>query len=95
MEGKKVDKSYALKLLKEQANELASKAPKGNKYHLAAQYFSSQITGEEYADFLTLCVYRARTELFEVNMLTLCIDCCIMKLHLSVQLQSCSCILPD
>ena len=52
-EGKKVDKAYALKLLKEQANELAAKAPKGSKYQLAAQYFSSQITGEEYADFLT------------------------------------------
>jgi malate synthase len=52
-EGKKVDKAYALKLLKECADELASKAPKGNKYHLAAQYFSGQVTGEDYADFLT------------------------------------------
>lgn len=48
-EGKKVDKGYAQKLLNEQADELSSKAPKGNKYHLAAQYFSSQVTGEEYA----------------------------------------------
>ena len=52
-EGKKVDKAYAQKLLKEQADELASKAPKGNKYYLAAQYFSGQVTGEDYADFLT------------------------------------------
>ena len=52
-EGKKVDKAYAQHLLKEQADELASKAPKGNKYHLAAQYFSGQVTGEDYADFLT------------------------------------------
>lgn len=52
-EGKKVDKAYALKLLKEQADELASKGPKGNKYQLAAQYFSGQVTGEDYADFLT------------------------------------------
>ena len=52
-EGKKVDKAYALKLLKEQADELASKGQKGNKYHLAAQYFSGQVTGEDYADFLT------------------------------------------
>lgn len=52
-EGKKVDKSYALKLLREQADELARKAPSGNKYHLAAQYFSTQVTGEDYADFLT------------------------------------------
>lgn len=37
------------KLLNEQADELSSKAPKGNKYHLAAQYFSNQITGEQYA----------------------------------------------
>ena len=48
-EGKKVDKGYAQRLLKEQVDELSSKAPKGNKYHLAAQYFSSQVTGEEYA----------------------------------------------
>jgi len=36
-------------LLKEQADELSSKAPKGNKYQLAAQYFSGQVTGEDYA----------------------------------------------
>lgn len=45
-EGKKVDKAYAQRLLKEQADELASKAPKGNKYQLAAQYFAGQVTGE-------------------------------------------------
>ena len=48
-EGKKVDKAYAQKLLKEQADELSSKASKGNKYHLAAQYFAGQVTGEDYA----------------------------------------------
>ena len=52
-EGKKIDKQYALRLLKEQAEELGSKAGKGNKYYLAAQYFSGQVTGEDYADFLT------------------------------------------
>jgi len=39
--------------LKEQTQELAAKAPKGNKYQLAAQYFAGQVTGEDYADFLT------------------------------------------
>lgn len=52
-EGKKVDKEYNLRLLKEQADELASKGPKGNKYQLAARYFAGQVTGEDYADFLT------------------------------------------
>jgi malate synthase len=52
-DGKRVDKSYALKLLQETADQLAVSAPKGNKYHLAAQYFSGQVTGEDYADFLT------------------------------------------
>lgn len=52
-EGKKIDKAYAQKLLKEQADNLASKAPKGNKFHLAAQYFAGQVTGEDYALFLT------------------------------------------
>lgn len=56
-EGKRVDKAYALKLLKEQAEELAKSAPAGNKFHLAAQYFSTQVTGEDYADFLTTLLY--------------------------------------
>ena len=52
-DGKRVDKQYALRLLREQAKELGSKAPHGNKYQLAAKYFESQITGEDYAEFLT------------------------------------------
>ncbi|KAM5475128.1 putative malate synthase [Microsporum audouinii] len=56
-EGKRVDKAYALKLLKEQADELSAKGPKGNKYQLAARYFSGQVTGEDYADFLTSLLY--------------------------------------
>lgn len=52
-EGKRVDKAYALKLLSECADELAAKGPKGNKFKLAAQYFAGQVTGEDYADFLT------------------------------------------
>ncbi|KAL8953025.1 MAG: hypothetical protein Q9222_001075 [Ikaeria aurantiellina] len=60
-EGKKVDKAYAQQLLKEQADELARKAPKGNKYHLAAQYFAGQVTGEDYADFLTSLLYNEIT----------------------------------
>ncbi|KAI4111832.1 MAG: hypothetical protein LQ339_000291 [Xanthoria mediterranea] len=62
-EGKKVDKAYAQKLLKEQADEMASKGPKGNKYHLAAQYFSGQVTGEDYADFLTSLLYNEITSI--------------------------------
>ncbi|KIW10181.1 malate synthase, glyoxysomal [Exophiala spinifera] len=60
-EGKTVDKAYALKLLKEQANELASKAPKGNKFQLAARYFEGQVVGEDYADFLTSLLYNEIT----------------------------------
>ncbi|KAH0538227.1 hypothetical protein FGG08_005196 [Glutinoglossum americanum] len=52
-EGKKVDRAYCLKLLREQADALTARAPKGSKYHLAAQYFAGQVTGEDYADFLT------------------------------------------
>jgi len=62
-DGKKIDKAYALKLLKEQADELTKKAPKGNKYQLASQYFAGQVTGEEpYADFLTNLLYNEITE---------------------------------
>ncbi|KAK3991144.1 putative glyoxysomal malate synthase [Cladorrhinum sp. PSN332] len=60
-EGKRVDKGYALKLLKEQTQELASKAPNNNKFGLAAQYFSGQVTGEDYADFLTSLLYNEIT----------------------------------
>ncbi|KIX94310.1 malate synthase, glyoxysomal [Fonsecaea multimorphosa CBS 102226] len=60
-EGHTVDKAYALRLLREQAEELASKAPKGNKYQLAARYFESQVTGEDYADFLTSLLYNEIT----------------------------------
>ncbi|XXH02790.1 fumarase fum1 [Hypoxylon texense] len=56
-EGKKVDKAYALKLLKEQTEQLAAQAPKGNKFALASQYFAAQVTGEDYADFLTTLLY--------------------------------------
>jgi malate synthase len=52
-EGKKVDKAFALRLLREQTDELAKSAPQGNKFHLAAKYFATQVTGEQYADFLT------------------------------------------
>jgi malate synthase len=60
-EGKKVTKDYALKLLHEQADELTSKAPKGSKYHLAAKYFEGQVTGEDYAEFLTSLLYNEIT----------------------------------
>ncbi|KUL83487.1 hypothetical protein ZTR_10809 [Talaromyces verruculosus] len=56
-EGKRIDKAYALRLLQEQAESLASNAPKGNKFQLAARYFATQVTGEDYADFLTSLLY--------------------------------------
>ncbi|KAI1434804.1 malate synthase, glyoxysomal [Xylaria sp. CBS 124048] len=60
-EGKRVDKAYALRLLKEQTEQLASRAPKGNKFALASRYFGSQVTGEDYADFLTTLLYNEIT----------------------------------
>ncbi|OTB01817.1 hypothetical protein M426DRAFT_210449 [Hypoxylon sp. CI-4A] len=60
-EGKKVDKAFALKLLKEQTDQLAAKAGQGNKFALASQYFAGQITGEDYADFLTTLLYNEIT----------------------------------
>ncbi|USW48719.1 Putative malate synthase [Septoria linicola] len=60
-EGKKVDKQYALKLLYEQADELEKNGPKGNKYKLAAKYFATQVTGEDYAEFLTSLLYNEIT----------------------------------
>jgi malate synthase len=60
-EGKKVTKEYNLQILKEVADDLSSKAAAGNKYQLAAQYFAPQITGEDYADFLTTLLYNEIT----------------------------------
>ncbi|KAJ9660652.1 hypothetical protein H2198_002394 [Neophaeococcomyces mojaviensis] len=68
-EGKTMDKAYALKLLREQADELASKAPKGNKFQLAARYFESQVTGEDYADFLTSLLYNEITSIGQASKL--------------------------
>ena len=52
-EGKRVDKAYVLRLLREQVDRLAAQAPKGHRFALAAQYLSGQVTGEDYTDFLT------------------------------------------
>jgi malate synthase len=52
-EGQKVTKDYALRLLREQTEKLSEKAPKGNKFSLAAKYFATQVTGEQYDEFLT------------------------------------------
>ncbi|KAJ4402164.1 hypothetical protein N0V91_007372 [Didymella pomorum] len=60
-EGQTVTKQYALKLLKEQTDKLSEKAPKGNKFHLAAKYFEGQVTGEDYAEFLTSLLYNEIT----------------------------------
>lgn len=56
-EGKRVTKEYNLQLLRETTEKLVSKAPAGNKYQLAARYFETQVTGEEYAEFLTSLLY--------------------------------------
>ncbi|KAF2201699.1 malate synthase [Delitschia confertaspora ATCC 74209] len=66
-EGKKVTKDYALKLLREQAGALEKKAPKGNKFGLAAKYFEGQVTGEEYAEFLTSLLYNEITNVGPVK----------------------------
>lgn len=87
-EGKTVDKEYALKLLHEQADELASKAQKGNKFQLAARYFEGQVTGEDYADFLTRYVALL---IMRVHVLTSAV-CSTTRLQVSVprsRLRSC------
>jgi malate synthase len=52
-EGHKVTKAYVLGLLKDITANLQKKAPKGNKLPLAAKYFATQVTGEDYSEFLT------------------------------------------
>lgn len=60
-EGKRVTKDYALKLLADQVQLLKKSAPKGNKYDVAAKYFATQVTGEDYAEFLTSLLYNEIT----------------------------------
>jgi malate synthase len=52
-EGRRVSRDYVLGLLEEQAAALRKQAPKGNKYDVASKYFATQVTGEDYAEFLT------------------------------------------
>ncbi|BFZ58575.1 hypothetical protein PYCC9005_005639 [Savitreella phatthalungensis] len=56
-EGSKVTKELNLRFLKEVTSELAAKAPQGNKFELAARYFGTQVTGEQFSDFLTSQIY--------------------------------------
>ncbi|KAK9465775.1 malate synthase [Lipomyces arxii] len=56
-EGIKVTKDYALKILGEETAKLDASAGKGSKFKLAEKYFATQITGEQYADFLTTLLY--------------------------------------
>ncbi|RKF55512.1 Malate synthase, glyoxysomal [Golovinomyces cichoracearum] len=53
LDGRRVDKPYMLKLFQEELENLIQRGSTGNKYHLAAEYLSRQITGEAYAEFLT------------------------------------------
>ncbi|KAK9234988.1 malate synthase [Lipomyces kononenkoae] len=56
-EGIKVSKEYALRILEGETSKLEEAAPKGNKFRQAAQHFSTQITGEDYTNFLTILLY--------------------------------------
>ncbi|KAK9380130.1 malate synthase [Kockiozyma suomiensis] len=53
----KVTKEYALRILSEETDKLEKSGVKGNKFRAAEKYFATQITGEDYADFLTTLLY--------------------------------------
>lgn len=52
-DGQIIDKAYTLRLLGEQTQVLVAGAAGDNKFELVAGYLAAQITGEDYADFLT------------------------------------------
>lgn len=52
-EGTKLDKTYVLGTLDQLTKELAASAPANNKFELAAKYLRPQVTGEDYASFVT------------------------------------------
>jgi malate synthase len=58
-EGSTVTKEMNHQYLREVTKELQAKAPKDNKFELAARYFGTQITGEDgtFSDFLTSQIY--------------------------------------
>jgi malate synthase len=64
-EGTKITPQVQLQWLREVTEKLASKAPKDNKFELAAKYFAEQVTGEEskFQDFLTTMLYDEILEL--------------------------------
>lgn len=64
-EGTKITGDVLLGYLREETQKLASKAPKGHKFDIAAKYFAEQLTGEEskFQDFLTTMLYDEILEL--------------------------------
>jgi malate synthase len=68
-EGIKITGDVQLGWLREVTQKLASRAPKGNKFGLAAKYFAEQLTGEEskFQDFLTTMLYDEILELKSGN----------------------------
>jgi malate synthase len=68
-EGTKITGDVQLGWLREVTQRLASKAPKGNKFNVAAKYFAEQLTGEEskFQDFLTTMLYDEILELKSGN----------------------------
>ncbi|TEA19262.1 Malate synthase, glyoxysomal [Colletotrichum sidae] len=57
VEGTKIDKTYVLGVLDGITTELSAAAPENNKFELAAQYLRTQVTGEDYANFVTTLLY--------------------------------------
>ncbi|GKT84199.1 malate synthase [Colletotrichum tofieldiae] len=52
-EGTKLDKTTMLNILDDVTKELIKSAPANNKFELAAKYLRPQVTGEDYANFVT------------------------------------------
>ncbi|KAF6810393.1 malate synthase [Colletotrichum sojae] len=62
-EGKKIDKTYVLGFVDSLTKDLANAAPADNKFELAAKYLRTQVTGEDYTDFVTTLLYDEITTL--------------------------------
>ncbi|GKT41268.1 malate synthase, glyoxysomal [Colletotrichum spaethianum] len=56
-EGTKLDKATMLNILDDVTKELIKAAPANNKFELAAKYLRPQVTGEDYANFVTTLLY--------------------------------------
>lgn len=60
--GQTIDKQYVSKLMDEEVQKLLAKAPKGNKFKEAKQFYLPDVVNDGYSEFITLALYEHITK---------------------------------